>query len=112
MNGIDGATIRVARLRSGLSQQQLARRAGTSQAAVSRIERGLESPTVERFGQLLAALGWRPEISLKPIAEHDADARRLFEAAHLNPEERVKQGLSLARFAARVAGSAAGRDGS
>ena len=38
--------LRDARRRHGLTQRQLAARARTSQAAISRIERGLVSPTV------------------------------------------------------------------
>lgn len=46
--------MREARERHGLTQQQLAIRARTSQAAISRIERGLVSPTVETLEKLLA----------------------------------------------------------
>ena len=46
--------MRAARERHGLSQKQLAIRARTSQAAISRIERGLVSPTVETLEKLLA----------------------------------------------------------
>lgn len=46
--------MREARERHGLTQKQLAIRARTSQAAISRIERGLVSPTVETLEKLLA----------------------------------------------------------
>ena len=46
--------MREARERHGLTQKQLAIRARTSQAAISRIERGLVSPTVEMLEKLLA----------------------------------------------------------
>ena len=46
--------LRQARQRHGLTQKQLAIRARTSQAAISRIERGLVSPTVETLQKLLA----------------------------------------------------------
>ena len=48
--------MREARRRHGLTQKQLAIRARTSQAAISRIERGLVSPTVETLGKLLAMM--------------------------------------------------------
>ena len=101
-----GAVIREARLRSGLSQRAVARRAGTSQAAISRIERGLERPTFERVEQILAGLGWRAEISLEPIAEHDAEPRRLYEEDAMAPRDRLEHGVSLSRFAERLAGAA------
>jgi transcriptional regulator with XRE-family HTH domain len=97
-----GAVIRKARLRSGLSQRSLARRAGTSQAAISRIERGLERPTFERVEQILAGLGWRPTVALEPLAEHDDEPRRLHEAAGDAPATRLERGLSLSRFAATL----------
>ena len=56
-----GEIIRTARLRSGLSQAELARRAGTSQAAISRIESGREQPTLERLEQILTGLGYDKE---------------------------------------------------
>ena len=49
-----GELLREARRRHGLTQKRLAIRARTSQAAISRIERGLVSPTVETLGKLLA----------------------------------------------------------
>lgn len=49
-----GELIRAARARHGLTQAQLAIRARTSQAAISRIERGLVSPSVETLQKLLA----------------------------------------------------------
>ena len=49
-----GELIRAARARHGLTQRQLAIRARTSQAAISRIERGLVSPSVETLEKLLA----------------------------------------------------------
>jgi transcriptional regulator with XRE-family HTH domain len=102
-----GAVIREARLRSGLSQRALARRAGTSQAAISRIERGLEQPTFERVEQILAGLGWRPVVNLEPLAEHDDEPRRLIEAAGDSPAKRLERGLSLSRFAATLDEAAA-----
>jgi transcriptional regulator with XRE-family HTH domain len=103
-----GRLVRDARLRSGLSQRSLARRAGTSQAAISRIERGLEQPTTERLEQILAGLGWRPVISLEPIAEHDAEPRRLYQAATEPADDRLADGLSLARFARTLDQAAVG----
>ncbi|MDA8395617.1 MAG: helix-turn-helix transcriptional regulator, partial [Candidatus Dormibacteraeota bacterium] len=47
--------LRTTRERAGLSQRQLARRAGTSQAAVSCYERGTVSPSVRTLARLLAA---------------------------------------------------------
>jgi transcriptional regulator with XRE-family HTH domain len=54
-----GSAIRAARRRSGLSQQELAARAGTSQATLSAYENGRKQPTFETFARLLAATASR-----------------------------------------------------
>jgi transcriptional regulator with XRE-family HTH domain len=48
-----GELLRTARRRHGLTQLQLAIRARTSQAAISRIERDLVSPSVSTLAELL-----------------------------------------------------------
>lgn len=52
-----GELIRDARRRHGVSQQRLAIRAGTTQSAISRIERDRVSPSVETLRELLDLLG-------------------------------------------------------
>jgi transcriptional regulator with XRE-family HTH domain len=54
-----GATLRAARKRAGLTQGELATRAGTSQATVSAYESGSKQPSVATFSRLLAAAGSR-----------------------------------------------------
>src|SRR5881409_2015473 len=46
-----------ARVRAGLTQTELARRAGTSQARISELERGEANPTVDTLARIAAALG-------------------------------------------------------
>jgi transcriptional regulator with XRE-family HTH domain len=101
-----GRLVREARERSAISQRSLARRAGTSQAAISRIERGLEQPTFERLEQILAGLGWRPGITLEPIAEHDEEPRRLLGGADDSPSNRLEGGINLIEFATELAEAA------
>ena len=52
-----GSAVRAARRRAGLSQVELARRAGTSQPSIARLERGLVSPTVISLDRIARALG-------------------------------------------------------
>jgi transcriptional regulator with XRE-family HTH domain len=52
-----GDLLRETRRRHGLTQGHLAARARTSQAAISRIERGLVSPSVATLAQLLDLMG-------------------------------------------------------
>jgi len=57
---MDAATsIRDARERARLTQAELARRAGTSQATISAYEHGRKAPSIETLGRLLAAAGTR-----------------------------------------------------
>jgi transcriptional regulator with XRE-family HTH domain len=88
-----GDELRSARLRHGVTQRSLARRTGTTQAAVSRIESGLESPSFERFTQLLLVLGERPVLRTAAL-EHDLDARELAHARRLTPEQRLEESVS------------------
>lgn len=103
--------LRTARARHGISQRQLALRAGTSQDAISRIERGVESPTFERLTQLLMVLGERLELAAVPFPKArdvaPAGAReRLREAASWNL---VAGKLEIAGAQARKAGHPATR---
>src|ERR1700729_4573676 len=47
-----------ARVSSGLTQEELARRAGTSRPTLSAYEHGRKSPTVATFARLLSQAGW------------------------------------------------------
>ncbi len=51
-----GARLREWRLRRGLTQEQLAERAGLSYKFIGEIERGTGNPTVDTLGRLAAAL--------------------------------------------------------
>ena len=52
-----GERLRALRLRAGLSQRELARRASVSNATVSMIEAERVSPSVSALRQILSALG-------------------------------------------------------
>src|SRR6202162_3084117 len=55
------------RASSGLTQEELARRAGTSRPTLSAYEHGRKSPTVATFARLLSGAGWElaalPQVS-------------------------------------------------
>ena len=80
--------LREARTRHGISQRQLALRAKTSQDAISRIERGVESPTLERLNHLLMMLGERLELNTMPLVEAEG------EVARLTARERLREAAS------------------
>ena len=104
--------LREARARHGISQRRLALRARTSQDAISRIERGIESPTLERLANLLMVLGERLELDTVPLVKAQGDVapltarERLREAASWNL---VATKLEIAGTQARKAGHPATR---
>lgn len=53
-----------ARTATGLTQAELARRMGTTQPTIARIEGGGRMPTIDMLERLAAAVGQRLEISL------------------------------------------------
>lgn len=57
--------LRWARKRAGLTQAELARRAGLSQPAVARLEDPDYNPTLDMLERVAAALGTRLEVDLK-----------------------------------------------
>jgi len=77
---LSGSLLRELRKRHGLSQSRLARRARTTQAVVSRIERGEASPTLDTLQRLLAALGWELDVQVRRSRwqDHDPEALRAF----------------------------------
>lgn len=93
--------LREARLRSGLTQRALARRAGTTQAVVARIELGLASPNLETLLRLLHAAGFDLDASLMATPVLDAqvldDVPRILA---MSPEDRLREVANLNRFAA------------
>lgn len=95
-----------------MSQRRLALRAGTSQDAISRIERGVESPTVERFAQILLAMGERLQVGAEPL-ETPVPADDLSLAAAMTPSERLHEAASWNQVASQLAlaGREARREG-
>ncbi|MDO8564661.1 MAG: helix-turn-helix transcriptional regulator [bacterium] len=53
------------RLERGLTQAQLARRIGTKQSAISRLESGTVNPTLALLDQVARAVGGRVHITIK-----------------------------------------------
>lgn len=67
--------IRIARRRSGLSQEELARRAATSQAAISAYESGRRSPSVATLSRILEAAGFELRMRLAEPDTHEPTRR-------------------------------------
>jgi transcriptional regulator with XRE-family HTH domain len=71
MLDISSRIVEEARRRAGLTQRDLAARAGTSQAAIARIERGLVNPTLDTLRRVTAAAGFELKVTLVPLAPAD-----------------------------------------
>ena len=72
------ALVRELRLGAGLSQRALARRAGTSQPAVARYERGVATPSWGTIQRLASACGQRVRISAEAVPDpHDVELAEL-----------------------------------
>lgn len=107
-----GAFVRAARRRHRLDQADLARRAGMSQPAVSRIERDVVSPSLETLNRLMAAMGETlmlsslrldkavPGGSNQPLSEVLADFRELSAA------DRLAEAAKLSEMATELSAGA------
>lgn len=108
------ATVHHARTRAGLSQADLARKAGTSQPALARYETGAAVPTLPTLERLLRGCGQRLELrisdaderttassvraQLGPLAQQlRRSRRRLLDSAHAHGVRRVRVFGSIAR---------------
>lgn len=94
--------IRNTRERHGISQRSLAVRAGTDQAAISRIERGEICPSIETAERLLAAMGERLRLEAEPFRREHDDLHLRANLAR-TPAERLKLAISWNRLAGRLA---------
>lgn len=105
------ALIRAVRRRCGLTQADLARRAGTSQPVVSAYERGHRDPTYNTLRRLVEASGERlfldavvAQGELPPPADVHEHARRLLDALSLAdaiPQRRRSALLAAPRLVSR-----------
>lgn len=102
-----GQLIRETRLRRGLSQARLAKRVGTRQSAISRLEADEISPSVETLDRLMRALGQQLELR-GGEPERSYDPLHRCTSAERTPSERLALGISWNRMTGRLA--AAGRD--
>jgi len=97
-----GRIIRERRLANGLSQAQLAIRAGSTQAAISRLERGELSPTFETFERLLSVMGETADLVVRREPA-GVNLARLVALRVRSPAERVALASGFNHLAGRFA---------
>lgn len=100
-----GNLLRETRRRHGLTQEQLAARARTSQAAISRIERGRVSPSVATLSQLLDLMGEELVLEGHSI-DYGHDRSMIRDNQRLRPEERIDRQASWSRGMRAIARAA------
>jgi transcriptional regulator with XRE-family HTH domain len=71
-----GEAIAQLRRSAGISQAELARRMGTTQSAIARLEAGRLSPSFRTLHSAYAALGHQLELSSRPISPYDRAASK------------------------------------
>jgi transcriptional regulator with XRE-family HTH domain len=101
----------MARQRHGFDQAEIAARMGTSQAAISRIERDRVSPTLETLERLLNTMGETLRVSSIPLAEpvpggSNQSIAELRADYRLGAEERLTQAAKLSEIATELAAQA------
>ncbi len=97
-----GDLIRERRAAHGLSQRELAYRAGTSQSAIARVESGDEDITWKRLRSVLSAMGDEPVLDSRRLASR-YELHDLMQDRAMSPEARLANGLSVNRFGSEVA---------
>jgi transcriptional regulator with XRE-family HTH domain len=97
--------LRVARHAAGLTQADLARALGTTQAAVARLERTGANPTVKTLDRALQATGHRLELGASP-RKSSVDETLIARQLRLTPAERLRGFQAARRKLAPLVGAA------
>jgi transcriptional regulator with XRE-family HTH domain len=80
-----------------VSQTELARRVGTTQSAIARLERGKTEPSLKRIKEILRALGLDLRVGIVPLDDSNwMDAKANLD---LDVDARVRQNQRILRAA-------------
>ena len=103
-----GELLKASRLERGLDQAALARRAGTTQNYISRVERGVISPSVRTLERLMHAMGCRLVLEADPLPFGNATASDLrSDLRDRTAQQRVHEAMELSSFLTGVSAAAA-----
>ena len=98
------AFLQLARLEAGLSQRELADRAGVSQSEIARIESGKREPSIPTLQKILAGAGRELRFRLAKLDDHD----RVLSARHARRSKSEKAAVeqrhrrNVSKFAANA----------
>jgi transcriptional regulator with XRE-family HTH domain len=98
--------VRSARQRAGLTQTELAERAGTTQPVVARAERSDAKPTLDTLERLLDAAGYELELRARPRPRPAVDESQIVERLGWTPAERLEAHTAAHRRLRALTGSA------
>lgn len=102
-----GVLVRSARQRAGLTQTELADRAGTTQSAIARLETGRAAASFDRVHALVRLCGLDLDVGLVEVDAAELElARRNLE---LTPDARVRNMLQVQRLVSSGRRSVANR---
>ena len=98
----------IKRLRNdhGLSQRELAYRAGTSQSAIARLEGGEEDVTWTRLNAILAAMGDEPVLDSRRLQSR-YNVHDLMRERAMSAEARLQSAIAFNRIGSELAIAAA-----
>jgi hypothetical protein len=102
---VSGDLLREARRRAGLSQAQLARRAGKPTSVIGRWERNEVAPSLETLRALIRACGL--DLRFGVVHADDSQDAAIEQALELTPAERLAQLEAWAEFLAEATANAA-----
>jgi len=97
---VSGILLREARLRAGLSQAEVAARAGKARSAIGRWERGEVQPSFETLRELIRACGF--DIGYRLVRYDDSSRSLVEESLRLTPAERFERLCGWTRFLAEA----------
>jgi transcriptional regulator with XRE-family HTH domain len=89
-----GALVVQARLASGLSQREVARRSGVSRTTVAEIELGARDPGLETLRSVLHATGHDVDLRLVRHDDHDEVLDRVLDRLGESERARLQQGFT------------------
>jgi transcriptional regulator with XRE-family HTH domain len=96
--------LRAARLRAGLTQEELARASGRSQSAIARWESGRVDPSLETLRELIRACRLALPIGLATY--DDSCVHEIERLLDLEPADRIRDALARQRAFAKVRNAA------
>jgi transcriptional regulator with XRE-family HTH domain len=97
---VSGDLLREARRRAGLSQAELARRAGKPLSSIGRWERGEVRPSLETLRELVRACGLELTFHIANADLEDHDLTLIERTLRLTPAERVRHSIAAAHAVA------------